>query len=279
MDWTRKNVHPASLVKVGDEVEAMMLEVDKERRRISLGMKQCHPNPWQEFAAAYRKGSEIAGKVRSITDFGMFVQLPGDIDGLVHIGDISYTERGEEALRHYQKGMEIKAMVLAIDAERERIGLGIKQLGDAGFEAFAKERGKNSTARGRIVEIGENGALAELADGITGFLPAGEIAETKVEDIGAHLKVGDELDFMVINLDRRSRQITLSLKARDRAEREEAMRKFKDEPQGGGTTSLGALLRAKLEDGGKEAADGGEKPAAKTDDTPPEAKADDEEKR
>ncbi|MCH9705237.1 MAG: 30S ribosomal protein S1 [Proteobacteria bacterium] len=247
MSWSRRSIHPSSMVAVGDEIEVMILEVDRERRRISLGMKQCQNNPWQEFATAYRKGNKINCKVRSISEFGIFMELPGDIEGLVYLADISYDIKGDEAIRQYQKGQEVEAIILSIEPERERIGLGIKQLGDENFNDFSKNNLKGAALKISVVELKEKGAIVNIAShNLRGFLPIGEIAEEHITNIGSHLKIGDEHDAVLLDLDERSKRIIVSLKAKDRRVREKLIQENK--PAASTATSLGALVQAKLEE-------------------------------
>jgi small subunit ribosomal protein S1 len=248
MDWTNKNVHPSRVVALGDEVEVMVLEIDEERRRISLGMKQCKPNPWDDFSANHRKGEKVKGQIKSITDFGVFIGLPGNIDGLVHLSDLSWSVAGEEAVRKYKKGDEVEAIVLAIDVERERISLGIKQLDGDPFTSFMSVHDKNSIVKGTVKTIDAKGAIIGLEGDVEGYLRASEVARDRVEDIRTHLKEGDAVTAMIINIDRKNRTINLSIKARDMAEESAAMQKMAaDKPANAGTTSLGALLKAKLD--------------------------------
>ncbi|NBR27948.1 MAG: 30S ribosomal protein S1 [Betaproteobacteria bacterium] len=248
MDWTNKNVHPSRVVQLGDEVEVMVLEIDEERRRISLGMKQCKPNPWDEFAANHRKGEKVSGQIKSITDFGVFIGLPGNIDGLVHLSDLSWSVPGEEAVRKYKKGDEVEAIVLGIDVERERISLGIKQLDGDPFTSFMSVHDKNSIVKGTVKTIDAKGAVIGLEGDVEGYLRASEVSRDRVEDIRTHLKEGDAVTAMIINIDRKNRTINLSIKARDMAEESAAMQKMAaDKPANAGTTSLGALLKAKLD--------------------------------
>jgi small subunit ribosomal protein S1 len=248
MDWTNKNVHPSRVVNLGDEVEVMVLEIDEERRRISLGMKQCKPNPWDEFSVNHRKGEKVKGQIKSITDFGVFIGLPGNIDGLVHLSDLSWSVPGEEAVRKYKKGDETEAIVLGIDVERERISLGIKQLDGDPFTSFMSVHDKNSVVKGTVKTLDAKGAVVELEGGVEGYLRASEVARDRVEDIRTHLKEGDAVTSMIINIDRKNRTINLSIKARDMAEESAAMQKMAaDKPANAGTTSLGALLKAKLD--------------------------------
>ena len=247
MDWTNKNVHPAKVVQLGDEVEVMILEIDEDRRRISLGMKQCLPNPWDEFSINHKKGDKVTGQIKSITDFGIFIGLPGNIDGLVHLSDLSWSAVGEEAVRNFKKGDEIEAVVLAIDVERERISLGIKQLEGDPFTNFIATHDKNSVVKGTVKSVDARGAVVQLSDEVEGYLRASEAARERVEDLRTLLKEGDILDTMIINVDRKSRSINLSIKAKDQAEQNEAMQKLQSESSASsGTTNLGALLKAKL---------------------------------
>jgi len=249
MDWTNKNVHPAKVVQLGDEVEVMILEVDEGRRRLSLGMKQCQSNPWDEFAANYQKGSKVCGQIKSITDFGVFIGLDGGIDGLVHLSDLSWSQSGEEAVRNYKKGDEVEAVVLSIDAERERISLGIKQLDGDPFSSYVATHDKGMIVKGTVRAIDAKGAMVALEDDVEGYLRASELSRDRVEDIRNHLKEGDEVEAKIINVDRKNRSINLSIKAKDMADDSEAMQKLASEQSAGnaGTTSLGALLKAKLD--------------------------------
>jgi small subunit ribosomal protein S1 len=247
MDWTNKNVHPAKVVQVGDEVEVMILEIDEERRRISLGMKQCKPNPWDEFAQNFKKGDKVRGQIKSITDFGIFIGLPGGIDGLVHLSDLSWSTPGEEAVRKYKKGDEVEAMVLSIDVERERISLGIKQLEGDPFSNYVASHDKGAVVDGTVKSVDAKGAVIQLEGDVEGYLRASEVARDRVEDIRSHLKEGDRVSAMIINIDRKNRNINLSIKAKDAAEEAEALQKHAADAQSSaGTTNLGALLKAKL---------------------------------
>jgi len=247
MDWTNKNVHPSKVVQLGDEVEVMILEIDEDRRRISLGMKQCLPNPWEEFAMNQKKGDKVKGQIKSITDFGVFIGLPGAIDGLVHLSDLSWSKPGEEAVRDYKKGDEIEAVVLAIDVERERISLGIKQLEGDPFTAFIATHDKNSIVKGSVKAVDAKGAVVALSDEVEGYLRASEVARERIEDLRQVLKEGDGVEAMIVNVDRKSRSINLSVKAKEQAEQSEAMQKLQSESSAAsGTTNLGALLKAKL---------------------------------
>ncbi len=248
MDWTNKNVHPSKVVQLGDEVEVMILEIDEDRRRISLGMKQCKPNPWDEFSVNHKKGDKVSGQIKSITDFGIFIGLPGNIDGLVHLSDLSWSAAGEEAVRNFKKGDEIEAMVLAIDVERERISLGIKQMEGDPFTNFIATHDKNSVVKGTVKSVDARGAVVQLSDEVEGYLRASEATRERVEDLRTLMKEGDLLDAMIINVDRKSRSINLSIKAKDQAEQHEAMQTLRSETSSAasGTTNLGALLKAKL---------------------------------
>jgi small subunit ribosomal protein S1 len=247
MDWTNKNVDPKKVVTLGDEVEVMVLEIDEERRRISLGMKQCAANPWEEFSTSFKKGDKVSGAIKSITDFGVFIGLPGGIDGLVHLSDLSWNETGEEAVRRFKKGDEVEALVLAIDTERERISLGIKQLSGDPFTVFASTNDRGSMVNGTVKSVDAKGVVVDLGDDIEGYLRASEISNDRVEDARNAYKEGDAVTAMVINVDRKARSIALSIKAKDQVDTDEAMKKISEESAGSaGTTSLGALLKAKL---------------------------------
>ena len=247
MDWTNKNVHPSKVVQLGDEVEVMILEIDEDRRRISLGMKQCQANPWEEFAANHNKGDKISGAVKSITDFGVFVGLPGGIDGLVHLSDLSWTEAGEEAVRKYKKGEEVEAVVLAIDVDKERISLGIKQLEGDPFGNFISVNDKGSLVKGSVKSVDAKGAVVALSEEVEGYLPASEFAADRVEDLTTKLKEGDEVEAVIVTVDRKNRSIRLSVKAKDAKENREALNSVNAAATANaGTTSLGDLLKAKL---------------------------------
>jgi small subunit ribosomal protein S1 len=247
MDWTNKNVHPSKVVQLGDEVEVMILEIDEERRRISLGMKQCRANPWEEFAMTHNKNDHVRGQIKSITDFGVFIGLPGGIDGLVHLSDLSWNQTGEEAVHNYKKGDEVEALVLSIDVERERISLGIKQLSGDPFSNFTASHDKGSLVKGVVKSVDAKGAVIDLGDDIEGYLRASEVSRDRVEDLRTHLNEGDAVEAVVLNIDRKNRGINLSIKARDAVEETAAMQRVASEsPANAGTTSLGALLKAKL---------------------------------
>jgi len=248
MDWTNKNVHPSKVVALGDEVEVMILEIDEERRRISLGMKQCLPNPWEEFGMNFKKSDKVKGPIKSITDFGIFIGLPGGIDGLVHLSDLSWTTPGEEAVRNFKKGEEVEAQVLSIDVERERISLGIKQLEGDPFNNFVASHEKGKLIAGTIKSVDARGAVVSLGGDLEGYLRASEISRDRVEDARNHLKEGDSVNAMIINVDRKNRTINLSVKQKDLAEENEAMAKLQSESAAStGSTNLGALLKAKLD--------------------------------
>ncbi len=248
MDWTNKNVNPAKVVQVGDEVEVMVLDIDEERRRISLGMKQCKPNPWEEFAATHKKGEKIKGVIKSITDFGIFVGLEGGIDGLVHLSDISWNEPGEEAIRQYRKGQEIEAVILAIDPERERISLGIKQLEQDPFQSYLAEHERGSIVKGVVREVDAKGAVVELAEGVLGYLRASEIKRDKVEDARTLLKEGDEVEAKFIGVDKKNKMILLSIKAKEEDEERAAIKDYTQ--QSVGAPTLGDLFKEQMEDKG-----------------------------
>ena len=248
MDWTNKNMYPSKMVQLGDEVEVMILEIDEERRRISLGMKQCKPNPWEDFAINHKKGDRVQGQIKSITDFGVFIGLLGGIDGLVHLSDLSWNQTGEDAVRNYKKGDDLEAMVLSIDVERERISLGIKQLEGDPFNSFVSVNDKNSIVKGTVKSMDAKGAVITLDNDVEGYLRASEVSRDRVEDIRSHLKEGDTVEAMIINVDRKNRSINLSIKAKDMSEETDAMHKVTTESSpSSGTTSLGALLKAKMD--------------------------------
>ena len=247
MDWTNKNIHPSKVVQVGDEVDVMILDIDEERRRISLGMKQCTENPWDAFAATHTKGERISGKIKSITDFGLFIGLEGNIDGLVHLSDISWHEPGEEAVRAYKKGDDVNTVILSIDPERERISLGIKQLEDDPFNNFVAINDKGSIVTGKVVEVDAKGAVIELADDVQGTLKASEISRDKIEDARNVLKVGDSVEAKIINVDRKNRVIGLSVKSKDVQDEKEAIKALKEESEAAPATTIGDLIKAQME--------------------------------
>jgi small subunit ribosomal protein S1 len=244
MDWTNKNVSPAKVVHTGEEVEVMVLDIDEERRRISLGIKQCKPNPWREFADNYNRGDHVSGQIRSITDFGLFIGLPGGIDGLVHLSDLSWDVPGEEAVRGYQKGQQVEAIVVAIDPERERISLSVKQLAKDPFSSWIAEHPKGSIVRGLVREVDAKGATVDLGGGIDGYLRASELTRDRVEDARTLIKVGDEVEAKFTAVDRKVRTIALSIKAKDMAEEQEAMQSYRSDSSTG--TSLGDLLKEQI---------------------------------
>ncbi|MBW3568130.1 MAG: 30S ribosomal protein S1 [Proteobacteria bacterium] len=245
MDWTNKNVNPGKVVQIGDEVEVMVLDIDEERRRISLGMKQCVPNPWDEFAATHQKGDKISGKIKSITDFGIFVGLDGGIDGLVHLSDIAWDLQGEDAVRNYKKGDEVEAVVLSVDPERERISLGVKQLDQDPFSLFLGEHPKGTMTKGKIIEVDAKGARVDLGNGIEGYLRASELSRERVEDARTALNEGDEIESRVIGVDRKSRVVNLSVKAKEIHEEREAISDYAKSEDSGSTT-LGDLLKEQM---------------------------------
>ena len=249
MDWTNKNIHPSKVVGLGDEVEVQVLDIDEERRRISLGIKQCKANPWEEFSGNFNKGDRISGKIKSITDFGIFIGLDGGIDGLVHLSDISWSETGEEAVRQYRKGEEVEAIILAIDAERERISLGIKQMSEDPFTAYAGLNEKGSIVKGVIKEVTAKAATVELADDVLATLKASEISVDRVEDATNALKEGEEIEARIISVDRKNRNISLSVKAKDQAEEKQAMKELrsKQETEASGPTTIGDLIKAQMD--------------------------------
>jgi small subunit ribosomal protein S1 len=250
MDWTNKNVHPSKVVAVGDEVEVMILDIDEERRRISLGIKQCRTNPWDDFAQTNAKGARIKGTIKSITDFGIFIGLDGGIDGLVHLSDISWNEQGETAVRRYSKGEEIETLVLSIDPERERISLGIKQLDQDAFSDYTALNDRGSVVKGVIASVEPKEAVVELAEDVSGILKASEISVDRVEDARNVLKEGDEVEVKVISVDRKNRTIGLSIKSKDIAEEREAVKAHqRQESDRPGPTTLGDLIKAQMDQG------------------------------
>ena len=247
MDWTNKNVDPRKVVTLGEEVEVMVLEIDEDRRRISLGMKQCRANPWEDFAINFKRGDKVRGGIKSITDFGVFVGLPGGIDGLVHLSDLSWSETGEEAVRNFKKGDEVDAVVLGIDTDKERISLGIKQLEGDPFNNFVATYDKGAVVSGVVKSVEAKGAVVTLSLDVEGYLRASEISSGRVEDATTALKEGQEIETMILSVDRKTRSIQLSIKARDTAETAQSMARLTDARASSGTTNLGALLRAKLD--------------------------------
>ncbi|WP_282267634.1 30S ribosomal protein S1 [Stenotrophomonas sp. PS02298] len=246
MDWTNKNVNPSKVVQVGDEVEVMVLDVDEERRRISLGMKQVAANPWETFAAIFKKGDKVSGQIKSITDFGIFIGLDGGIDGLVHLSDISWNTTGEDVVRNFKKGDTLDAVVLAVDPERERISLGVKQLEQDPFGQYMAANPKGSKVEGVVKEVDAKGATIELADGIEGYVSARDVANERVDDATQFLKVGDKVEAKFVGMDRKGRTLQLSIKAKDDAEMREVLEEYQSSSASSGTTQLGALLRAQL---------------------------------
>jgi small subunit ribosomal protein S1 len=248
MDWTNKNVNPNKVVTLGDEVEVVILEIDEERRRISLGMKQCKQNPWDEFGTTNSKGDIIAGKIKSITDFGIFIGLDGNIDGLIHLTDLSWNKPGEEAVRDYQKGQELEAMVLSIDPERERISLGIKQIEKDPFASFIANKPKGSIVSGTVISVDAKAAIVDLGDGIEGVLRASEMANDRVEDARSFMNEGDQIEAKITGMDRKGRSVYLSIKAKDTDEEQEALKDYaSSNDSGSGTTSFGDLLKEKMD--------------------------------
>ena len=249
MDWTNKNVHPSKVVALGDEVEVMILEIDEDRRRISLGMKQCMPNPWEDFSMNHKKGDKVRGAIKSITDFGVFIGLPGGIDGLVHLSDLSWSATGDEAVKNFKKGDEVEATVLAIDVERERISLGIKQLDGDPWTSFVAGNDKGAVVRGKVKSVDAKGAVVMLSDDVEAYLRASEISRDRVQDASTLVREGEEIEAIIINVDRKNRNINLSIKAKDSVEERDAMAKVQADAGNAatGTTNLGALLKAKMD--------------------------------
>jgi small subunit ribosomal protein S1 len=249
MDWTNKNVHPSKIVSLGDEVEVMVLDIDEERRRVSLGIKQCKANPWDEFAATHKKGDHVAGNIKSITDFGIFIGLDGGIDGLIHLSDISWDDEGEDAIRNFKKGDEVETVVLSVDPERERISLGIKQLAQDPFSTFVAANEKGSFVKGTVVEVDAKGALINLAEGVDGYLRASELSRDRVEDARSVLKEGDAVEAKFIGVDRKNRSITLSVKAKDADEEAAAIKGYARDAATSAPT-LGDLLKEQMDNQG-----------------------------
>ena len=246
MDWTNKNVDPRKVVTLGEEVEVMVLEIDEDRRRISLGMKQCRANPWEEFSINFKRGDKVSGAIKSITDFGVFVGLPGGIDGLVHLSDLSWTDTGEDAVRNFKKGDELEAVVLAIDTDKERISLGVKQLEGDPFNNFVATYDKGAVVQGTVKSVEPKGAVVTLSVDVEGYLRASEMATGRVEDATTVMKEGEEVQAMIINVDRKARSIQLSIKARENADTADSLQRMSEAGASTGTTNLGALLKAKL---------------------------------
>ncbi|OGT89489.1 MAG: 30S ribosomal protein S1 [Gammaproteobacteria bacterium RIFOXYA12_FULL_61_12] len=246
MDWTNKNIHPNKVVALGDEVEVIVLDIDEERRRISLGMKQCRANPWDDFAGKFNKGDHVSGKIKSITDFGIFIGLDGGIDGLVHLSDISWDIPGEEAIRNYKKGDELQTVVLSVDPERERISLGVKQLDKDPFSSYVGTHDKGSAVTGIVKEVDAKGAVITLAEGVEGYLRASEISRDRIEDARSVLKEGESIEAKFVAVDRKNRTISLSIKAKDQDEESAAIRRFSSDSQMG-TATLGDLFKEQME--------------------------------
>lgn len=244
MDWTNKNIHPSKVVSVGDKVTVKVLEIDEERRRISLGLKQCKPNPWMEFATAHAKGDRVTGKIKSITDFGIFIGLDGGIDGLVHLSDISWQQSGEDAVRDFKKGDEITAIVLQVDPDRERISLGLKQIADDPYADFLMNHAKGSLVTGTVQEVDARGATIALADGVVGYIRVADISRDRIDDATTVLKVGDEVEAKFINVDRKTRQLTLSIRAKDEAEEKEALESLNEKAQESVPNAMAAAFAA-----------------------------------
>lgn len=248
MDWTNKNVNPAKVVKLGDEVQVQILEIDGDKRRISLGLKQCQQNPWVEFSEKFKKGDNVTGSIRSITDFGLFVGLDGGIDGLVHVSDISWTLTGDAAIRNYKKGQEVEAVIISVDVEKERIALGIKQLDNDPYSLFLTNNDKGSIIKGVVKSLTNTEAVVELAEGVEAILPAREASHDKVDDLNHLFKAGDEVEVLITNIDKKYRVINVSIKAKDAREEAAAIKKIKSAEKSSGTTSLGALLQDKFKE-------------------------------
>jgi small subunit ribosomal protein S1 len=253
MDWTNKNVHPSKVVQVGDDVQVMVLDIDEERRRISLGIKQCTMNPWEEFGTKFEKGAKISGKIKSITDFGIFIGLDGGIDGLVHLSDISWNDTGEEAVRAYKKGDELETVILSIDPERERISLGVKQLDSDPFAEYASENDKGTMVKGKVISVDAKAAIIEIAEGVEATLKASEISREKVEDARNVLKEGDEVEAIISNVDRKNRVINLSIKSKDAVADKQAIadQRAKSESEAKGPTTIGDLIKEQLSQKGE----------------------------
>ncbi len=247
MDWTNKNIHPSKVVNVGDEIEVMVLDIDEERRRISLGIKQCNSNPWEDFSGNFNKGDKIAGKIKSITDFGIFIGLDGGIDGLVHLSDISWNETGEDAVRSYKKGDEIETVILSVDPERERISLGVKQLDSDPFAEFVQDNDKGTILKGTVKSVDAKAAIVALTDEVEAVLKASEITRDKVEDARNVINEGDEIEAKIINIDRKNRVINLSIKSKDVDEEKVAMKEVREKQvESAGPTTIGDLIKAQM---------------------------------
>jgi len=248
MDWTNKNIHPSKVVQLDLEVEVVVLDIDEERRRISLGLKQCQANPWDAFASKYNKGDKIVGNIKSITDFGIFLGLEGGIDGLIHLSDISWNDSGEEVVRQYKKGQEVEAIVLGIDADRERISLGIKQLESDSFTLFVSENARGTVVKGVVTAVDDKEATVKLADGIDATLKAAEFGRDRINDLREHVKVGEEIEAKIISIDRKTRAIMLSIKAKDVHEEQEVLRELSRSSEDAGSTTLGDIFKGKFGD-------------------------------
>ncbi|MCZ6829023.1 MAG: 30S ribosomal protein S1, partial [Gammaproteobacteria bacterium] len=249
MDWTNKNVHPSKIVQLGDKVEVMVLDIDEERRRISLGIKQCQQNPWDAFGSRYSKGDKIKGNIKSITDFGIFIGLEGNIDGLVHLSDISWNETGEAAVRSYNKGDEIETIILSIDPERERISLGVKQMEDDPFNNYVAENDRGAVVTGTVKEVDAKGALIQLAEEVEGYLKASELSRDKVVDARNVLKVGESIEAKIVSVDRKNRGLGLSVKAKDFDDEKEAVKNLKEQAtEAASPGTIGDLIKAQMED-------------------------------
>ncbi len=248
MDWTNKNVNPAKVAKLGDEVQVQILEIDGDKRRISLGLKQCQQNPWVEFSEKFQKGDNVKGTIRSITDFGLFVGLDGGIDGLVHVSDISWVLTGDAAIRNYKKGQEVEAVIISVDVEKERIALGIKQLDNDPYSLFLTNNDKGSIVKGIVKSLTNAEAVVELTEGVEAILPVREASHDKIDDLNQLFKVGDEIEVLITNIDKKYRVINVSVKAKDAREEAAAIKKIKSAEKSSGTTSLGALLQDKFKE-------------------------------
>jgi len=249
MDWTNKNVHPSKIVNLGDELEVMVLDIDEERRRISLGIKQCQQNPWDAFGEKYKKGDKISGNIKSITDFGIFIGLEGNIDGLVHLSDISWNEGGEDAVRNYKKGDEIETVILSIDSERERISLGVKQLEDDPFSNYVAENDRGAIVTGEVTEVDAKSVVIKLAEEVEGILKSSDISRDKVDDARSLYKVGDSVEAKIVSVDRKNRGLALSIKAKDYDDEKQAVKSLKEqEVESASPGTIGDLIKAKMED-------------------------------
>ena len=244
MDWTNKNIHPSKVVNLGDTVEVMVLEIDEERRRISLGLKQCKPNPWEEFAKSHNKGDKVSGKIKSITDFGIFIGLDGGIDGLVHLSDISWNKTGEEAVREFKKGDEISAIVLQVDPERERISLGVKQIEEDPFNKYLTDNKKGAIVVGKVTAVDAKGVTVELAEEVEGYIRAADLMRDRVDDASEVVNVGEDIEAKFVGVDRKNRVVSLSVKAKDHAEEKEAIEKVNQQDDGGFGSAMAEAFKA-----------------------------------